>query len=58
MKPAELKKFRDDRNLSQEALGDLLGVRKQTVLRWENGHVEIPKTVELALEALKKGAVK
>lgn len=36
-----LRKYREDNGLSQEGLGRKLGVSRQTVLRWENGHREI-----------------
>jgi transcriptional regulator with XRE-family HTH domain len=36
-----LRKFRLSRNLTQEALGEELGVSGQTVWRWENGDRQI-----------------
>lgn len=47
--PAGLLAWRKQRKLSQRALSEVLEVHWLTVLRWENGQVAIPRTVELAL---------
>lgn len=39
MTPAQIKKFREDNALSQQALADKLGVDQATVSRIENGAV-------------------
>ena len=31
-------KLRNENNLTQEALGEKLGVTNKTISRWENGH--------------------
>jgi DNA-binding XRE family transcriptional regulator len=43
-----IKAYRKQQELSQQALGKLLGVTKQTILRWENWHQPVdPKLVPL-----------
>jgi transcriptional regulator with XRE-family HTH domain len=37
---SRLRQFRQDRELSQEALARLIGVSVRTVVRWEQGHSE------------------
>lgn len=44
MKPDDLRKWRKERNLSQERLAQLLRVSGQSVRNWEAGRHEIPKT--------------
>ena len=36
---AYIKKLREDNNLTQEQLGDKLGVKKAAVQKWESGKV-------------------
>ena len=58
MSPVELERVRAKLHLSQADLAESLGVERQTVWRWENGAVSIPRIAELALLALsaaKKG---
>jgi transcriptional regulator with XRE-family HTH domain len=50
--PEQLHAWREARGLSLVALGDLLGVHRQTPWRWEAGEVPIPLTVEYALRYL------
>jgi DNA-binding XRE family transcriptional regulator len=50
--PDQLRAFRAEHGLSRIALARLLDVRDFTVWRWENGQVNVPKTVELALNYL------
>ena len=48
--------FRIKRNLldlTQAELAEKLGLNPNTVSRYENGDLKIPKTVELAIEHLK-----
>jgi len=47
--PEGIRAWRKDRGLSQAALAQLLDVAPLTVLRWENGQIAVPRTVELAL---------
>jgi len=47
--PEGVRAWRKERGLSQIDLAELLEVVPLTVLRWENGQVGIPRTVELAL---------
>lgn len=47
--PEGVRAWRKERGLSQIELAELLEVVPLTVLRWENGQVAIPRTVELAL---------
>jgi transcriptional regulator with XRE-family HTH domain len=56
MKPEDLTKWRTDRNLTMEALGNLLGVKHATISRWETPGKKgrrIPFFLPLALSALK-----
>ncbi|AEG32132.1 helix-turn-helix domain-containing protein [Thiomicrospira cyclica] len=47
----EFRFLRTELNLSQKALGDLLGVDGQTVARWEKGETTIPRTSDVILRA-------
>jgi transcriptional regulator with XRE-family HTH domain len=47
MNPNPITKYRADKNLSLEALGDLFNVNKSTVLRWEEGQVTAERAVEI-----------
>jgi len=55
-----LKSWRLKRNLTQEELGEILGVAKNSVFRWEAEMRKIPSFLHLALEAInqKKGGEK
>ncbi|MDA9558251.1 helix-turn-helix domain-containing protein [Vibrio sp.] len=48
----EFKFIRIELNMSQKALGNLLGVDTQTVARWEKGQSLIPRTADVTLRAL------
>lgn len=52
MNGQELKVARDALGLTQDELGELLGVRKETVLRYESGAMTIPLNVDVTLYAL------
>lgn len=40
MKTGEIiKKLRKEKRITQQQLGDILGVQKSAVAKWENGHV-------------------
>ena len=45
--------LRDDFNLTQRQLAELLGVARNTVARWEVGICNPPKIAELAVQALR-----
>lgn len=61
MKPEDLKQWRREHGYSQQALADLLGVRKVTIYRWERqdkegdkSHRDIPPFLHLTLECIAK----
>ncbi len=49
-----LRRYRDEHNLTQKALGERLGVTGATILRWENGE-RLPRRGQWALIILKTG---
>lgn len=53
VKPDDLIRWRTKRELLQEDLGNLLGVTKACISRWESGKRKIPPFLSLALSALK-----
>lgn len=54
MTPAQLKAYRSKYGLTQEKLAELLGVKRNTVNRWEMGTAPILKMTELALKELSR----
>ena len=52
MKATELKRIRDDLDLTQTQLAKKLSVDVMTVSRWERGKVKIPGVVMLALKQI------
>ena len=52
MNRLELKAWRRARHVTQIQLGELLGVNKMTVYRWEVGESTVPPFLKLALERL------
>lgn len=54
---SELEKYRKSRNLSQVAIGEMLGVSGPTVNRWEKDEQEIPGPAQLLLRMLIHGEV-
>ncbi len=55
MEKDELKKRRENLDLTQKQLAEILDVKTNTVSRWESGNLpKIPKTVALAIEAIEK----
>ena len=54
MKGKELKRRRRALKLTQVELSEILGVRSNTVARWENGVSPIPKLVPLAIETVER----
>jgi transcriptional regulator with XRE-family HTH domain len=52
MNRLELRRWRRERYLTQAGLAELLGVRTNTVTRWEIGNNDLPPFLKLALERL------
>jgi transcriptional regulator with XRE-family HTH domain len=52
MKGKKLKAQRAALGLTQVQLAEILGVQPNTVARWENGVLDIPKVVVLAMETV------
>jgi DNA-binding transcriptional regulator YiaG len=48
----EVRTWRRQRWLTQPQLAQLLGVRPQTVYRWESGESSVPSFLKLALDQL------
>lgn len=54
MEGNELKQKRENLALTQAELAEILGVKPNTVARWERGILSVPKTVELAMETVER----
>ena len=52
MQPDELKAWRKSHGFTQTELGEILGVRKTTVYRWEKNMRIIPPFLHFALECI------
>ena len=50
--PWLIKHLREELDVSQARLGELLGVNTNTISRWERGDLTPPKTAELAIRFL------
>jgi transcriptional regulator with XRE-family HTH domain len=50
----ELKLRRNDLGFTQEKLAGHFGVERNTIARWENGVLTVPKWVDLALQTLER----
>lgn len=50
MHPDELTEWRKSRGFTQTELGEILGVKKTTIYRWEKNMRIIPPFLHLALE--------
>lgn len=58
MEKEDLKKRRERLGLTQTGLADILGFASNTVSGYETGRLEIPKYMDLVLEALEARRVK
>jgi transcriptional regulator with XRE-family HTH domain len=54
MESDELKEKRAALGLTQAQLAEILGVKPNTVARWERGLLPVPRTVELAMETVER----
>jgi DNA-binding transcriptional regulator YiaG len=54
----KMKAARQSLELTQAQLADELGVKANTVYRWESGILDVPKIAELAVETLVSRAKK
>jgi len=54
MKAEDLKRKREQLGLTQEELAKYLGVKRLSVIRWENGQTEIDKMLERAMRDLER----
>lgn len=52
MQPDELKGWRKSHGFTQTELGEILGVKKTTIYRWEKNMRIIPPFLSLALECI------
>jgi len=50
----EFKKLRESISYTQAKLSEEMDITIRTITRWENGEIEIPKVVELALRSIVK----
>ncbi|MDQ3132393.1 MAG: DUF1870 family protein [Acidobacteriota bacterium] len=56
MEGKELKQKRETLGLTQTELADILGVKMNTVYRWESGILAVPKSIELAMETVERNS--
>ena len=54
MEGTELKNKRENLELTQTELADILGVKMNTVYRWESGILSVPQSIELAMETVER----
>ncbi len=54
MEGNELKAKRESLGLTQTELADILGVKMNTVYRWESGILSVPTSIELAMETVER----
>jgi DNA-binding transcriptional regulator YiaG len=58
MTPADLKSARKSLGLSAQQFADLVGVTRDAVCKWEAGHRQIPKMLDLVIELLQMPSVR
>jgi len=58
MEGRELKEKREKLELTQTELADILGVKMNTVYRWESGILSVPKSIKLAMETVERNSNK
>lgn len=49
-----MKKRREEMRLTQAELAEKLGVKENSVWRWENDRQEISKTIDLAMQTIER----
>ena len=54
MEGNELKAKRERLELTQTELAEILGVKMNTVYRWESGILSVPKAIALAMETVER----
>jgi len=54
MKGDDLRRKREQLGLTQEELAKHLGVKRLSIIRWENGQTEIDKILERAMRDLER----
>lgn len=54
MEGKELKQKRENLGLTQTELAEILGVKMNTVYRWESGILSVPKSIQLAMETVEQ----
>ena len=54
MKGKELKARRATLRMTQVQLAEILGVQPNTVARWENGVLDVPRVVVLAVDTVER----
>ncbi len=58
MEGNELKAKRENLGLTQTELANNLGVKMNTVYRWESGILSVPKSIELAMDTVERNSKK
>lgn len=56
MEGKELKQKREALELTQTELADILGVKMNTVYRWESGILVVPTSIKLAMETVERNS--
>jgi len=56
MKGKDLKARRAALGITQVQLAEILGVQPNTVARWENGVLDVPRVVALAMDTVERSS--